>query len=469
MATIGALVWFERGEIERISPHFRERLTITPTKGFDAGPDPEPIEQWVESRGRIGVPINFGLSLVDHVEENLSKGTKLVCQKRPDPNHPSAPKGQAGFFSDIIQQLKGSYTALVEAPTGSGKTVAVLNAVAEFQRSALIIVPSKTLMYQWAEEAKRHLGLTDEQIGLIGDGKEQLGRPFTICVLHNLFLKIYPQDFYLGFGFVAWDEAHNLGAREFSKTMRYFPATYRIAVTATPDRKDGCAKIFTNYFGEVCVKSEQKPLPLVYTLVPFKLKGTPYSLEYTRSNVKPLLWMSEHEERNKLIVSLIQDKYAEGHTVLVLTKYTKHAQELMELSAKLNGRKRIPENVMGLFTGKRIVDTPEGPKEKAIKKAELDNVKEHATVIFATYSMMKEGVDIPRITLGIEALPISDVRQAVGRARRVYPGKSEAWWISIKDTGIRPNSVFVFLYQFTSARLRSLKKVGGVTINEAAL
>jgi superfamily II DNA or RNA helicase len=463
MSSVGALVWFDLGEIERLSPDFRSILTVTPTKGFDGAPDPEPIEQWVENKGKIGVPVDYGMRLHGDgpIEEKLSRGAKLSCQKRPDPNHPAAPAGQSKFFTQVIDTLREHYTSLVEAPTGSGKTVAVLNAIAEFKRSALIIVPSRTLMYQWVEEAKKHLGLTDDQIGMIGDGKEQLGKPFTVCVLHNLFLKIFPPDFYTSFGFVAWDEAHNLGAREFSKTMRYFPATYRIAVTATPDRKDGCASLFTNYFGEVSVKSEQKPLPLTYTLLPFKLKGTPGCLEYTRSNVKPLLWLSENENRNQLIEDVVVKAYAEGHTILVLTKFTKHAERLMAMCES-----EIPSGSMGLFTGKRTVEVDGVTKERTVKKAELDKVKESAQVIFATYSMMKEGVDIPRITFGMEALPVSDVRQAVGRARRVYPGKTHAEWISIKDIGIRPGSVFNFLYQFTAARLRSLHKVGGVTIQE---
>lgn len=461
MASVGALLWFQRAEIERLCPNFRTALTVTPTKGFDGAPDPEPIQQWVENKGKIGLPIDYGLRFAtDQVDDKLCDGSVLRCPKRPDPAHPAAPSGQAKFFDEVIYTLEDRYTSLVEAPTGSGKTVAVLNAVAEFEQSALIIVPSRTLMYQWVDEAKKHLGLTDDQIGMIGDGKEQLGKPFTVCVLHNLFLKIFPPDFYTSFGFVAWDEAHNLGAKEFSKTMRYFAAKYRIAVTATPDRKDGCASLFTNYFGDVSVRSEQKPLPLLYRLIPFNVVGTPASLEYTRSNVKPLLWLGENPKRNQLIVQHINSAYREGHVVLVLTKFTRHAEELMRLC------RDIPQDSMGLFIGKRTVETENGPKERAVKKADLDKVKQDATVIFATYSMMKEGVDIPRITFGIEALPVSDVRQAVGRARRVYPGKSRAEWISIKDTGIRTNSIFAFLYQFTAARLRSLHKVGGVTIQE---
>ena len=44
---------------------------------------------------------------------------------------------------------------------------------------------------------------------------------------------------------------------------------------------------------------------------------------------------------------------------------------------------------------------------------------ERARVIFATYQMCSEGVDIPAVdTLGL-VTPMSDIEQAYGRARRI--------------------------------------------------
>lgn len=466
MAKIGATILLSKDEVALVGRKGLESsLVVRPRKGFDGLPDPEPIEQFANGRSGMHLPIDFGLGICEahgiEIESALCGGVRLKVPKRPDPSHPAAPKGQAKFFADLIEASKNQYTVLAQAPTGSGKTVALLNTVAEFKRSTVVIVPSKTLLYQWRDEAKKHLGLDDSQIGLIGDGHEQLDRPFTICVIHNLFLKIYPQEFYTSFGIAVWDECHNLGAREFSTTMRLFPSTVKLAVSATPDRKDGCEKLFLDYFGPVSVLSEQKPLPLTYTLIKFPLKGIPGSLEYSQSPTKALLWMAENEKRNETIVGLIQKHFARGEVLLVLTKFVEHAETLMRMCRE-NGRDRILPMQMGMFTGS-YTDPSTGTK-KIQKQADLDEVARSAKVIFATYGKMKEGVDIPRITMGIEALPVSDVRQAVGRARRKADGKKEARWISIEDTSIRPSSKLSFLYGYTRARCRGLHEVGGVTI-----
>lgn len=444
-------------------------MSVTPKKGFEGESDPEPITQWVGGRGKVGLPLTFGVRLLEEhgieAEENLSKGTKLICPKRPDPNHPSAPQGQGKFFNDIVEAMRSQYGVLAEAATGSGKTVAALNAVATLGRSAVVIVPRSRLMYQWANEAKKHIGLTDDQIGLVGDGHEQLDRPFTVVVIHNLYLSIYPKEFYESFGISIFDECHGLGAREFNKATRLFPSIFRLALSATPDRKDGCTKLFTDVFGEVSVRSEQEALPLTYEIVRFKLTKILGSLNFCKSTARPLIWLSEHKERNQLIAHLVKELYAKasrsGEAVVVLTSYIEHARTLYDLCGE--GTDGIPREEMGFFMGKRIDDSG---KRVTIKKAELDHVSANATVIFATYGMMREGIDVPRIGFGIEALPVADVRQAVGRARRVYKDRKRAYWISIKDVGFSPRSIMAFLYQYTAARLRGLKAVGNVTIKE---
>lgn len=473
MASISSMVWFSKAEFAALLPTYEEALTVTPEKGFDGDDDPLPIQQWVVRRTRVGVPIASGLAISEAegiaLVDETSPGSKLHCLKRPDPSHPSAPKGQGPFFDDIIQTLKTEYAVLAEAPTGSGKTVAILNAVAEFSRTSLIIVPSQRLLYQWRDEIKKHLGIDDSSIGLIGDGHDNFDRPIVVCVLHNLLLKIYPQTFYSSFGLVAFDECHKLGAREFSRVMHQIPATFKIAVSATPDRKDGCACVFTNYFGEVAIRSTQKPLPLYYEMVPFKLKGIPRSLNYRKSTARPLLWVSENPKRNAFLVELIKAEYAmlsdkEPDALLVVTKYQEHAELLMSLCSE--GRDKIPAEVTGLFAGKRKKVIKGVEKHAKVKKGQLDFVAANARVIFATYSMMSEGVDIPRISRGVEAMPVADVRQVVGRARRIYKSKKRAYWVSLRDVGMPRDSVMCFLYGFAAARIKGLREVGGVTVKE---
>jgi len=77
--------------------------------------------------------------------------------------------------------------------------------------------------------------------------------------------------------------------------------------------------------------------------------------------------------------------------------------------------------------GKDIGDYVGGMSE-----SELDRSKAKP-IILATYAMMKEGTNIPWLDTVILCTPKSDVRQAVGRIRREYPGKKQAVVMDIRD------------------------------------
>jgi hypothetical protein len=69
------------------------------------------------------------------------------------------------------------------------------------------------------------------------------------------------------------------------------------------------------------------------------------------------------------------------------------------------------------------------PKMRPRTDAELAEA-ESARVIFATYQMCSEGVDLPAVDTIILATPVSDVEQAIGRGRRIClpsPEKCKHW------------------------------------------
>ena len=65
--------------------------------------------------------------------------------------------------------------------------------------------------------------------------------------------------------------------------------------------------------------------------------------------------------------------------------------------------------------------------------ATLDRVKAEADYIFATYGMITEGIDIPRLDAGLDATPLGKATQITGRIRRPMPGKAMPIWITLRD------------------------------------
>lgn len=429
-----------------------DELTVTPKaqsvtfgqKEYDEDgeiippPDPTPIVQYFVnlSDRMVHVPWNWGKNFLTEckgftVVDERVKGSEWAAKRFPDPNHPNATPGQAAFFSGVLQTVQSDHSILIEAPTGGGKTVAMLNTIAKLGRTALVIVPSKSLADQWLLEAMKHLGLEREEISVMqGSFLEWKGKKLVIAVIHNMFLKEFTLDFYDYFGTVCWDEAHRLGAPEFSKTMKLFPALYRIAATATPDRKDGCMSLVTNHFGEVAVSMGTEALEAECRVIRY---SDPFAYKIAKLPPPTILKiLVKSKTRNGIITDTVKIAWKRGRCILVLSDRIEHLQTLQAMAIKAG----IPEKQTALYVGSYKV----GGKSKTVGQGYLRSIREQVgksvKVVYATYAMMKEGTDMPPLDCGIDATPRADGIQAIGRIRRPLPGKLLPVWFTIIDTQI---------------------------------
>ena len=97
-------------------------------------------------------------------------------------NHGGSPFSLAQSFVPYSWQEEASdswkdngFGGIVAAVTGSGKTIMAIYAISEYVRENptavfSIIVPTKVLMYQWAETISALLGIDDSYVGFRGDG-----------------------------------------------------------------------------------------------------------------------------------------------------------------------------------------------------------------------------------------------------------------------------------------------------------
>lgn len=431
MATISNLFWVGKSEISSTEvTQVKRLLTIFPKPSPVDPIPPDKIEQFVENDTELGVPFAFAEGRwpnLEAIDETSIGAFSWKPSKLPNPLHPQAPPGQKKFFDDLLGATMQYSSVLAVAPTGTGKTVAILNTIGKLGVTALVVVPSTVLADQWVDEAVRHLGMQRQEIGVLkGSSDDWQGKKIVIAVIHNLFLKEWPDSFKSYFGLVAWDECHKLGARVFSTTMFVFRSRFKIAVTATPNRKDGCDAIYKNYFGNPLVVAKAKALECDCHVIDFPHIGTKhYWISKCKSDVKPLQWLSKLSQRNQLIVELACSLYDDGYTIVILSRFIEHV-ELIIAGLIAAG---VPKQEIGQFTRSTAAGKKHG-------KAFLDKVKAESTIIVATYTMMKEGVDIPRLDAGIEALPSADNVQAIGRIRRPFPGKKRPKWFSIVDKKI---------------------------------
>lgn len=416
----------------------RERLTFVP-RAYDDQEPVEPIRMFDESlEGYIGVPREFGLSQYRHltVEDRTVLGAPIRgVSKRPDPNHPRVrnPAAQAQFMSDLRSGFNTHRSFVAMAATGSGKTVCALDTAASLGYRTLVLVHLERLMFQWREEIADKLGVPENRIGLVQqDTCEWEGKDFCVGLLHSVVRRKYPDAFYRAFGLVVYDEVHKVGSQFFAPAVSLFPSRYRLGLSATPRRKDGGDKVFFWHLGPIRIASDADALPMKVYVV---RHASPQHKLWGNTHGSRMKCLSGDSRRNDLIVSFVKRFYESGRNALVVGESVAHLQKLMLMSERVG----VPRAAMGQFTSEKHqqVRSPKTGRMVISKtkqtKETLDKIKESAQIIFATYGMMTEGIDIPRLDAGIDATPRSAATQLIGRIRRPMPDKKMPVWITIRD------------------------------------
>ena len=122
---------------------------------------------------------------------------------------------------------------VIALPTGSGKTLVALAAIAELGVPALIVVPTRVLLDQWAEALSR---CWQGEVGRLGDGEYRVG---AITVSTYASAVIWAPRIGDRFGLVVVDEAHHVGAWCPGEVLEMLVAPARMGLTATPPPPGG--------------------------------------------------------------------------------------------------------------------------------------------------------------------------------------------------------------------------------------
>jgi superfamily II DNA or RNA helicase len=114
--------------------------------------------------------------------------------------------------------------------------------------------------------------------------------------------------------------------------------------------------------------------------------------------------LADCEDRTRWLCRIIEDIQDEGRQVLVLSDRVQHCQDILN----------------GLPDGLREASCILSQKVASSQRTEFCSTK---TVLIATYSMCKEGFDVPTLNTLVMATPRPDIDQIVGRILRVEKSK----------------------------------------------
>lgn len=303
------------------------------------------------------------------------------------------------------------------APTGSGKTVMALAAIARRRQPALVVVHSKELLYQWIERIEAFLGIPAKAVGVIGDGQRTLGKKLTVALVQTLYkcaAEIAPR-----IGFLVVDECHRCLARTFTEAVTAFDLKYMLGLSATPWRRDGLSRLIYWHLGGKVYEVDRESLiedghilaaEVIIRKTDFEPCHDP-SEEYSRM----LSELTEDPERNALIVrDVVREAQNGGGLCLVLSDRKAHCETLAEMLAEYGVRATV---LTGDLSNKR--------RQEIIAALNAGQVK----VLIATGQLVGEGFDCPELSTLFLATPIrfsGRVLQYLGRILRPAPGKDKA-------------------------------------------
>ena len=339
-------------------------------------------------------------------EDRTVVGQKLSLTSIVEPRD----EEQVKVIGKSWKLLDAGESFILEAGTGTGKTVIACELIARLGRKTLVIVPKEDLYEQWAKELKKFL--PGVKIGFIRQNKYDVaGKDVVIGMLHSLASpEKYPAMIRKEFGFVIWDEVHRVPAETFSRTAGMFAGKLRMGLSATPNRFDGKEILIQAHIGPVRVRSSQvkmSPVVGIYR-TPWRCPRdrSGQRLRHTATKAGHILsHLARHEGRTALIMKKIAAAYGKGRKTVVFSDRIEHLK-LMQLCIPKLGVK--PSDTTLYISG--------------MKKSEREKAKTKP-VIFATYGMMAEGTDIPWLDCVVLATPRSNIKQPVGRVLREYPDK----------------------------------------------
>ena len=340
---------------------------------------------------------------------------------------------------DLVSKAIEMEQCIVRAPTGSGKTTALLAIAAQVQVPTLVIVHPKALLKQWEERVVSELGIEERNIGII-QGKNFDLRPITLSIQKTLSeVAAKSEEVRNYFGCVIADECHMFGARTFIESVDPFPARYRIGASADHRRKDRKEFLIHDLFGDVAadisrdslIKS-QHVLDVEIRMIPTTFAAPWYGFSDDKNAevkidfVRLVKEMAEDPARNWEIFRIVRDEVAAGEQVLVMCHEREHC---MRIAQALTG--------MGIRAG-HLLGGPESAKEFEQTVEDLKSKKLKVGV--GTYKAIGTGIDIPAVGVAVAATPIASNQQFFGQVRgrvcRISKGKTTARLYVMWDSNV---------------------------------
>ena len=324
-----------------------------------------------------------------------------------------------------VSAMKRAGCGILQSPCGSGKTQMGIALAARIGRKTLWLTHTADLLNQSYDRARQYY--PEETLGKITGGRVQIGSHMTFATVQTLS-KLDLEKYKYEWDVIIVDECHRVsgtpsGMKMFYRVMSRLAASYKYGLSATVHRSDGLIKSTFAILGDIQYKVPDEAVAekIMQVEILRRDRGIMTSrscldTDGTMVYSKLMEYLTGNIARCQIIAEdLVKNQ---NHSNLILSDRLDHLhllqnmlpEELKKDSAMIDGR----------MTSK---------KAKADRIQALEDMKAGKKhFLFASFSLAKEGLDIPRLDRLYLATPKKDyavVTQSIGRIARMCEGKEQ--------------------------------------------
>ncbi len=407
------------GASSLIQDAIRSRLTIKNPK-YDAAVR---YGRWVgkklkpklyffsEKDGKLIFPRGFANQAVLICREYGDCSPEIIDKRRRLPESDFVFSGELRpYQQEAVEAAIARSFGIIEAGTGSGKTVMALDIIVRRRQPTLVLVHSKELLKQWQERIEQFLNI---EAGQAGGGKVVI-RPITVGIVNTVRNRI--GELAPLFGHLVVDECHRVPASLFTGVVSGFDCWFMLGLSATAFRReDGMTNLIYTHLGDKVYSLDPTRLMDAGAIVrpEFIQNETDFSYEFDGEYGKMIKALTIDDKRNNRIVADIVILLKNDHsgTILVVSDRIAHCQILEKKLAEFG-------HDAALLTGQ----THPEERERIVARVRAGKVK----VLISTLQLIGEGFDCPGLATVILSTPIKfegRLVQVIGRVMRPADGK----------------------------------------------
>lgn len=388
--------------------------------GFWVGRTPKELRLYEWNGGTMILPFGVVRELMP-----LLKGTRVDTDFRQDNviNYGGVAVPLYDYQREAVGEMFNAKYGILKSKPGSGKTQMGIALIKGLRRRALWLCHTQDLLKQSMDRAKQYID--PETIGTITEGKVNIGIGVTFATVQtmaNIELTQY-RDYW---DVVIVDECHRVSSSattftRYEKVLNHLAARHKYGLSATPERSDGLIKATFALLGNVAYEVPDSAVADRTMGVKIRPVETDFDItdeclndDGTINYVKLIEHLTTDVGRNILIVENIIKECA--HSCLILSDRLAQLELLMEALPIW-----MRENAV-FINGKMQSKKAKAEREQALEDMRTGKKK----YLFASYSLAKEGLDVPRLDRLFLASPCkysAIITQAVGRIQRTFEGK----------------------------------------------